>query len=184
MQEIVFTSDEGTVMKNADACVQRSVVEWIALMLSAIATGISTLGVTATAIAWGRTPTTSAHVSSTLNVRDEGRLRYIKSSGSVIIDEGRVSGTFSGWVRVRFSYDGAPAVAARFTIYGRGGSVSARGTARLSSPTSPSPSFHGTMTIIGGTGRYAHIHGGGELYGVYNRRSYALTVQAIGNLPY
>jgi hypothetical protein len=40
------------------------------------------------------------------------------------------------------------------------------------------------MTITGGSGRYAHAHGGGELFGVYYRRSYALTVQAIGKLPY
>jgi hypothetical protein len=93
-------------------------------------------------------------------------------------------GSFPGWVKVRFLYNGEPTVSARFTIYGPGGSVSARGTARLSSPTSPSPSFKGTMAITAGSGRYAHIHGGGELYGVYYRRSYALTVQAIGKLPY
>jgi hypothetical protein len=119
-----------------------------------------------------------------LNVRDEGRLRYIRSSGEQIIDEGHATGSFPGWVKVRFLYNGEPTVGARFTISGSGGSITARGTARLSSPTSPSPSFHGKMTVTGGTGRYAHIHGGGELYGVYNRRSYGLTVQTIGKLPY
>jgi hypothetical protein len=119
-----------------------------------------------------------------LSVHDEGHLRYIRSSGSAIIDEGRASGTFPGWVKVHFTYNGEPTVGARFTISGTGGSITARGSARLSSPTSPTPSFHGSMTITGGTGRYAHVHGGGELYGVYNRRSYGLTVQAIGKLPY
>lgn len=126
----------------------------------------------------------SASATRVLNVRDQGRLHYVKSSGSVIIDEGRASGTFPGWVKVRFAYNGEPTVGARFTISGRGGSISARGSARLSSPNSPSPSFHGSMTITGGSGRYAHVRGGGELYGVYYRRSYALTVQAIGKLPY
>ena len=119
-----------------------------------------------------------------LNVRDEGRLRYVKSSGEVIIDEGHATGSFLGWVKVRFLYNGEPTVSARFTISGSSGSISARGTARLSSPTSPSPSFHGSFTVTGGSGRYAHIHGSGELYGVYYRRSYALTVQANGKLPY
>jgi len=128
--------------------------------------------------------TASASATRVLNVRDEGRLHYVKSSGSVIIDEGRASGTFPGSVKVRFTYDGEPTVAARFTITGSHGSISARATARLSSPTSPSPSFHGTMTITSGTGRFAHIHGGGQLYGVYYRRRYGLTVQAIGKLPY
>jgi hypothetical protein len=125
-----------------------------------------------------------AHAAGVLNVRDEGHLRFVHASGSTIIDEGYVSGSFPGSVRVRFVYDGEPDVSAQFTIIGHGGAVSARGNGRLSSPTSPSPSFSGHMTITGGSGRYAHIRGGGELYGVYYRRSYALTVQAIGQLPY
>jgi|HubBroStandDraft_2_1064218.scaffolds.fasta_scaffold03144_2 hypothetical protein len=125
-----------------------------------------------------------AHAASVLNVHDEGRLRFIHASGSVIIDEGPVSGTLPGSVRVRFLYDGEPQVSAQFTITGRSGSISAHATGRLSSPTSASPSFSGHMTITGGSGRYAHVHGSGELFGVYYRRSYALTVQAIGKLPY
>ncbi|HWX98131.1 MAG TPA: hypothetical protein VNZ01_14915 [Solirubrobacteraceae bacterium] len=125
-----------------------------------------------------------ARAARVLDVHDEGKLHYIRSSGEQIIDEGHATGSFPGWVKVRFLYNGEPNVDARFTIYGSRGSISARGTARLSSPTSPSPSFHGSMTITGGSGRYAHIHGRGELYGVYYRRSYALTVQAIGKLPY
>ena len=134
--------------------------------------------------ALGSFPHARAHAARVLNVRDKGGLHYVKSSGSVIIDEGRASGSFPGWVKVRFTYDGEPTVGARFTISGAAGAISARGTARLSNPTSPSPSFHGSMTITGGTGRYAHVRGSGELYGVYYRRSYALTVQAIGKLPY
>jgi hypothetical protein len=152
-----------------------------------LALGVALGAVAATVLgtsAWAHSDTPSAHAARVLNVRDEGRLHYIKSSGSVIIDEGRASGTFPGWVKVRFTYDGEPTVGARFTITGSHGSISARGTARLSSPTSPSPSFHGTMSITGGTGRYAGVHGRGELFGVYYRRSYGLTVQAIGKLPY
>ncbi|HEV3047033.1 MAG TPA: autotransporter [Solirubrobacteraceae bacterium] len=125
-----------------------------------------------------------ANAASVLNVHDEGRLHYVHASGSVIVDEGSVSGSFPGSVRVRFLYDGEPQVSASFTITGHGGSISARGTGRLSSPTSATPSFRGHMTITGGTGRYAHIRGSGELSGVYNRRSYALAVQASGKLPY
>lgn len=152
----------------------------VALAVVVAALGAGALSTSARAHS-GRT---EAHAARVLSIRDEGRLHFIKSSGSTIIDEGKASGTFPGLVKVRFSYDGEPIVAARFTIYGHRGSISAQGTARLSNPTSPSPSFHGTMTITGGTGRYAHIHGGGELYGVYYRRSYALTVQAISNLRY
>jgi hypothetical protein len=126
----------------------------------------------------------AAHAASLLNVRDEGHLHFVHASGSTILDEGSVSGTFPGSVRVRFLYDGEPEVSAQFTISGHGGSISARGSGRLSSPTSASPSFRGRMTVTGGSGRYAHVHGSGELFGVYYRRSYALTVQAVGKLPY
>lgn len=125
-----------------------------------------------------------ARISRTLNVRDEGHLRFVRASGSLLIDEGHVSGTFPGSVKVRFVYDGAPNVTARFTISGSAGSISAKGSAKLSSPTSPAPSFRGKMQITGGTGRYAHVHGSGELFGVFNRRTYALTVQAVGKLPF
>lgn len=145
-------------------------------------------GILALAMAAGASGSASgrpaAHAARVLSVRDEGRLHFTKSSGEVIIDEGRASGSFPGWIRARFLYNGEPTVTAHFTISGAGGSISARGSGRLSSPTSPSPSFHGTMSVTGGTGRYAHVHGSGELYGVYYRRSYALTVQAIGKLPY
>ncbi len=129
-------------------------------------------------------PAAAAHAARVLNVRDEAHLRYVKSSGSLIIDEGHANGSFPGWVKVRFAYDGEPTVKARCTISGRSGSVSAIGTARLSNPSSVTPSFRGTIAITSGTGSYSHIHGRGELYGVYNRRTYALTVQAIGKLPY
>jgi len=125
-----------------------------------------------------------ARSARVLTVHDEGHLHFVRSSGSLLVDEGRVTGSFPGPVKVRFVYNGEPNVTAYFTISGAGGSISAKGEAKLSSPTSPDPSFKGHMQIMSGTGRYAHIHGDGELFGVFNRRSYALTVQALGKLPY
>lgn len=132
----------------------------------------------------GASPAPTARAARSLNVHDEGRLRFKSSSGSQLLDEGRASGSFPGWVKARFDYNGEPTVTARFTIYGSGGSISARASGRLSSLTSPSPSFRGKISVIGGSGRYAHVHGSGELYGVFYRRSYGLTVQAIGKLSY
>ena len=125
-----------------------------------------------------------AGVARTLSVRDEGHLHFISGSGSQLIDEGRATGTFPGWVKVRFTYNGEPAVSASLTLYGSGGSISARGSGRLSNPVSPTPSFHGRLSVTRGSGRYAHIHGSGEVFGVFNRRNYGLTVQAIGKLYY
>jgi hypothetical protein len=134
--------------------------------------------------AWGASSPPLAQAARVLNVYDEGRLRFLKSSGSVIIDEGPATGSFPGKVHVRFTYNGEPTVSAQFTITGTHGSISARASGRLSNPVSLSPSFRGSMKITGGSGRYAHVRGSGELFGVFNRRSYGLTVQAIGKLPY
>jgi hypothetical protein len=135
-------------------------------------------------LAKGASAMAPQRAASVLNVHDEGHLRFVHASGSLLIDEGHVAGTFPGSVKVRFVYDGEPNVSAQFTIYGSGGSISAHGSARLSSPTSSAPSFRGRLSITEGSGRYAHVRGGGELFGVFNRRTYALTVQAIGKLPY
>jgi hypothetical protein len=137
-----------------------------------------------TPIASGASSAPLAHFSRTLYVRDEGRLHFVKASGSQLIDEGHATGTFPGLVKARFTYNGEPTVSAQFTIYGKGGTISARGSGQLSSPVSPSPSFRGRMHAIGGSGRYAHVHGSGEMYGVFYRRGYGLVVQAIGKLSY
>lgn len=150
-----------------------------ALALVGVAVAVAA---TATLASAARQP--AASVARVLNVRDEGHLRFVRASGSLLLDEGRASGTFPGSLKVRFVYNGEPTVTARFTISGSGGSISGRGTGRFSSPVSRTPSFRGRMSITGGTGRYAHVHGGGEMFGVFNRRSYGLTVQAIGKLPY
>jgi hypothetical protein len=134
--------------------------------------------------AWASDRAAATRSTKVVSVRDEGRLHYIHSSGNEIIDEGRASGTLPGSVRAYFTYDGEPTVTARFEIYGPGWSISGHGTGRLSNANSTSPSFRGSLTLSGGSGRYAHAHGSGEMFGVYDRRSYGLTVQTIGSLHY
>lgn len=126
----------------------------------------------------------SAGVARVVNVREEGRLHFVHSSGSALIDEGPSTGTLPGRVRVRFIYNGNPIVSAQFTIYGSGWSINGRASGRLSNPNSASPSFRGSLSLVGGSGRYAHAHGSGELFGVFYRRTYALTVQAVSQLRY
>jgi hypothetical protein len=121
----------------------------------------------------------AAHV---LSVKDEGHLHSVRESGSDLIEEGAVTGTIPGTVRVNF--DIGPTVTASFTIYARGGgSISGHGSGALHS-TSVYSTFGGSLTVTRGTGRYAHAHGKGGLYGSINRKTYALTVQTIGTLYY
>lgn len=142
------------------------------------------IGVCAAGVGAASATTPTASVASSVSVKDEGYLRLVKSSGSLLIDEGPAHGTIPGTVKIHFVYNGDPTVSAQITIYGHAGSIQAQATGRLSSPTSSSPSFEGTLTIDGGSGRYAHAHGSGQLYGVFYRRSYAMTVQTRGTLRY
>jgi hypothetical protein len=125
-------------------------------------------------------PTASAaHV---LNVKDEGHLHSVRSSGSELVEEGSISGTIPGKVRVSFNIGAT--VSAKFTIYANGGgSISGRGGGTLHS-TGVYSSFGGSLTVTGGSGRYAHAHGSGTLSGAINRKTYALTVRTVGKLSY
>jgi opacity protein-like surface antigen len=125
-----------------------------------------------------------AHTSRSMTVRDEAYLHFVGSSGSQVIDEGYAHGSIQGRARARFTYNGNPTISARFTIYGSGWSLNGQASGRLSNPNSTSPSFRGSLTLTGGSGRYAHARGSGELFGVFYRRSYGLTVQALGRLYY
>jgi hypothetical protein len=129
-------------------------------------------------------PVLLARTARTVSVKDEGHLHLVKSSGSLLIDEGTASGSIPGEALVRFTYNGSPSVSAQITIRGHSGSIQAHGVGKLSSPASASPSFRGTLTITSGSGRYALASGTGHLYGVFYRRSYAMVVQTEGTLRY
>jgi hypothetical protein len=150
----------------------------------AAALATAALAVLGSGFAQATTAGPRGRLAKALTVKDEGRLKLTRSSGSLLIDEGPASGTLPGKVRVRFIYKGDPTVSAQITISGRDGTITAHGDARLSSLTSASPSFKGSLTISGASGRYAGARGYGQLYGVFYRRTYAMTVQAQGTLRY
>jgi hypothetical protein len=70
-----------------------------------------------------------------------------------------------------------------FTIYANGGSIEGHGSATPHG-SGTYESFSGTLTVTGGTGRYAHAHGHGGLYGTFDRDSYALVIKTTGSLTY
>lgn len=168
------------VLRSGGACGGRSAAGWVATLLLG-AVGLAGLGVGLPAAAFASAPT--AHAARTLSVKDEGHLHLAgRPEGSLIVEEGAVSGTLPGTVKVRF--DVGATVTAQFTIYARGGgSVSGHGSGALHS-TSLYSTFGGTLSVTSGTGRFRHAHGTGGLYGAIDRKTDALTVQAIGKLSY
>lgn len=122
-----------------------------------------------------------ARAAGKLSVRDEGHLHLEHESGSLLLEEGRATGTLPGSVKVRF--DVGATVTAYFTIYTDGGSITGHGKGALHS-TGAYSTFGGTLSVTSGSGRFAHAHGSGGLYGAINRRTDALTVQTIGTLYY
>jgi hypothetical protein len=125
-----------------------------------------------------------AAAAHTTSVRDEGSLHFLSDEATLIVDEGGLSGTLPGSGRVYFTYNGSPNVTARFTIHSAAGDVYGTAKCRLNNPNSPTPSFRGALEIVGGSRRYVHARGNGELFGVFHRRGYGLVVQAIGKLSY
>jgi hypothetical protein len=136
------------------------------------------------ALASSRAPaaTPSARAAGVLNIDDTGHLHLLNASGSVFLEEGSVSGTLPGTVKVRLVVGGS--VTASFTIQARGGgSITGSGSAVLHS-TKRYSSFAGSLAVNRGTGGYTHAHGSGKLSGVIDRLTHALTVQTVGELHY
>lgn len=125
----------------------------------------------------------SAHAARTLSATDEARMHYVqgRSSGARLFEEGTAHGTLPGSMRANCNL-GATLTAA-FTIYTNGGTIVGHGSATPHG-SGVYESFSGTLIVTGGTGRYAHAHGHAGLYGTFNRRTYALTVQTTGSLSY
>jgi hypothetical protein len=144
----------------------------------ALGTGVFPAVIASRAPAASSAPARSAHTTS---VDDTGHLRLLNASGAILNEQGPVSGTLPGRVKVRLVVRAS--VTASFTIEARGGSILGHGSAVLHSSREYS-SFGGSLSVDRGTGRYAHASGAGQLYGVIDRGNDALTVQTVGRLRY
>ena len=116
-----------------------------------------------------------------LKASDTARLRYTAASGSVLIEQGRASGTLPGTMHARFSIGAT--FSGSFTIYAVGGSISGHGAATPKG-SGVYESFSGSLNVTGGSGRYRRARGRARLYGTFDRADYALVVQTVGTLYY
>jgi hypothetical protein len=123
----------------------------------------------------------AAHAARTLNITDTAAMHYLGGSGSLLHESGAATGTLPGSMKANCNIGAT--LSTSFTIYASGGTITGHGTATPHG-SGAVESFAGTLTATGGTGRYAHAHGRAGLYGTFNRRNYALTVQTTGKLSY
>jgi hypothetical protein len=123
----------------------------------------------------------SAIIAGALQAKDSAKLHYVKSSGSTLYEEGTAHGTLPGSMRAYC--DLGSTFTANFTIYTDGSTIKGHGTATPHG-SGIYESFAGTLLVTGGTGRYLHAHGRAGLYGTFDRRTYAMTVQTTGSLSY
>ncbi len=126
-------------------------------------------------------PPAHAVAARVLRATDTAHLHYVSSSGSLLFDEGRATGTLPGSMRVHL--DLGTTFTGTFTIYASGGSIEGHGSATPHG-SGTYESFAGTLTVTGGSGRYAHAHGRGGLYGTFDRDNYALVIETTGSLTY
>lgn len=122
-----------------------------------------------------------AHAARTLSATDTARLHYVSASGSMLLDEGKATGSLPGTMRVHL--DLGATFTGSFTIYTSGGSIKGHGSA-IPHGSGTYESFAGTLTVTGGTGRFARARGHGKLYGTFNRNNYALVIKTTGSLTY
>jgi hypothetical protein len=118
-----------------------------------------------------------------LNARDTAHLHNIPalSEGSTVTEEGTAVGGLPGKLHAHLKVEST--ISGTFLFYTRGGTIKGRGVATPSG-AGRYQSFRGTMVVSGGTRQFSHARGQASLYGVFDRQTYALTIQTVGHLSY
>jgi hypothetical protein len=122
----------------------------------------------------------AAQAARTINGADSAHLRLVRP-GERLLEEGPASGALPGSMRAEL--DIGPIYTGSFTIYTDNGKISGYGTATPHG-AGRYQSFAGWLTVTSGNGRYEHVHGHDRLYGVFDRRTYAVVVETTGTLSY
>jgi hypothetical protein len=123
----------------------------------------------------------SAHAARTLDGTDTAHLHLLHQRETVVFEEGAASGALPGHMRAQLEVGSV--FTGTCTIYTGGGTITGHGRATPHG-SGRYQSFSGTLTITGGSGRYAHAHGQTGLYGTFDRRTFALVIQTSGRIAY
>jgi hypothetical protein len=142
---------------------------------------VAAAGAIALAAPWsdaiGRTTANAARV---LDGADTAHL-HLLHVGEDLLEEGPSSGILPGHMRAELHVGAV--FAGSFTIYTDRGQISGKGQATPRG-SGRYQSFSGAWTVTSGSGQYTHVRGRDNLYGVFDRRTYAVTVTTTGSLSY
>ena len=122
-----------------------------------------------------------ARAAGTFTLNENGNLHLSSKRGFTLNEHGAASGTVGGTISVQLTIVSSSRVTARVNIYPSGGSISGYATAAYHRGTTAA-TFSGTMSVTGGSGRYAHAHGSGLGFtGTIQRSNDAITVHVTGH---
>jgi hypothetical protein len=123
-----------------------------------------------------------ARVARTQAFNLNSNLHLLGRPGHILNEQGSFTGSQSGTIRIRFTSVTSTSGSATFTAYSSGGSVSGYATTR-GRVVGAFAYFGGSMTVTGGTGRWAHAYGRGLGFsGVVDRRSFHATTHMQGSI--
>ena len=111
-------------------------------------------------------------------------MHLVGRPGHLLVEQGRVSGTFSGSAFSRNTALGSNQGVSTFTISSKAGSLSGRASSR-GHVVGPTAYFVGSGTITGGTGTWAHAAGSHlQFSGTMDRQNYNVTDRVTGTVRY
>jgi hypothetical protein len=131
----------------------------------------------------GSSQAATAHAARTVNLAESAHLHRTSSNGVHLNEQGSATGTIKGTIYIHLTVS-ANHVRAEVSIYPHGGSLTATGSASYHVVGGFAP-FSGTITVVRGSGTYAHAHSGSLRFtGSIQRSNDAVTVQLSGRLSY
>ncbi|MFI4990987.1 MAG: hypothetical protein ACHQHO_08785 [Solirubrobacterales bacterium] len=121
-----------------------------------------------------------ADAALAITLTESGHLHSVSKGGNTIEEEGQATGTYRCAIVVHLLIVSTNRVSATFTVKPKGGTVSGKGTARLTT-SGGYGYFGGTLAISKGTGAFAHASGNNIGFsGKFNRETLSVTVNVHG----